>query len=229
MAQEIDYKAREFDIERPVPATFFNLDEPRRVSKSEKETPKYSARIELDPEVESEAAVLKGVRAKIMSVASANWPGWDIGQMIRDKELIVPIVPGSRHADKAKAKGKDQEWVRAKQTITARTAKAPAVGYIKDGKAYEDLGPDAIKTAKTKFFFNGATCLFSLSFAPYDATDDDSKPGVTCYLEAVMSTGKGTKVGGSGRPAMSDRFKSYIGLESQEDPTGASKADEVDW
>lgn len=217
---EVDYEARRITLSEPVPATFLNLAEPRRVSKSQNEEPTYSARFEFAPDSED----VKRIRAKIVQVAREKWPGMDIGNAIKTGALQVTLTPGDVHADKAKAKGKDQEWARGKVCLTARTKNMPSVGYIDGSRIVELTDPAAIKAA-SKHIYSGAKALGILSFVPYDAVGQNGVPGVKAYLEQYLSTGKGEKLGG-GRKSLAESFSGYVGLATDEDPTGGTGDDD---
>ena len=218
MAQEIDYAARVVKITKPVLTSFMNLDEPKRVSKSPKEEPKYSASFEIEPD----SADLTAIKNKIVAVAQAQWPGKNIGELINSGALITPLHSGDAEAEKAIGKGKKREWSRGLKILNARTQKAPNVGIIRDGQILENLSAEQIKALKKDYFYTGVKCFGQVSMVAYEAVGDGGKPGVTAYLDIILSTGKGEKLI-SGGPSATEAFSGYIGLESDEDPTaGAS-------
>lgn len=216
---EVDYEARRLTLAQPVPAVFLNLAEPRRVSNSQHEEPTYSARFELEPDSED----LKRIRAKIVAAAREKWPGMDVAAAIKSGELQVTLTAGDVLADKAKAKGKDQEWARGKMCLTARSKMQPSIGYLDDGKIVELKDSAAIKAA-SKHIYSGALALGIFSFKAYDAVGQSGLPGVKCYFEQYLSTGKGEKKGG-GRKSLEESFSGYVGRLTDEDPTGGAADD----
>ena len=84
--------------------------------------------------------------------------------------------------------------------------------------------PEARKLAEKKDFFSGQRVLFGVRLKAYHAVGATGKPGVKAYLEVVHSCGGGERVLGN-RQAAIERFKDYVGLESQEDPTAVASGD----
>lgn len=210
-----------FGLNAPQLGSFLNLAEPRRVSKSLKEEPKYSINVEIP----DDHPVLAAARGKISAVARAKWPGKDIGAAIKDGSLQVPLSNGNALAEKAIAKGKSREWSRGKQVLVARSQFQPEISIVSGGKAVV-LNEDPLLATKCKeFFYTGALILVELNFAAYDAVGTDGKPGVNAYVNIVCSTCKGEKlIKGGDRSA--EAFKGYIGLEvsdSAADPVSASE------
>ncbi len=239
MTTEIDYDARRFELTLPVPTYFLNIDEPRRVSKSPKEEPKYSLNYGFAPDSQD----LKGIRAKIMEQAlwfarsgedgSAEFRAVagstveSISAAIKSGALKVPIADGDELATKAKANGKDREAFRGKKILTARSTKAPQVGIIANGAIVDLETVEQIKIQKAKFFYGGVHCVGEIDIKAYGPVGEGGKPGITAYLSSVLSTGRGEKIGG-GKPSMAEKFRGHVGLASDEDPTGEAGAD-GDW
>jgi len=200
---KIDNEAQRF--------TFPNVTEAKRVVRNGKETgdPKYSLNIEFLPD----SAILAEAKKKAAAVARAKF-----GPDVNLSDLTVPWSSGDKLADKAKAKGKDREFSRGRIVLTARSKNPPQVAAIVDGKIRE-FGADTIQQAK-RYFYTGVEGLVELYFEAYDAIDrgdDPGKPGVTCYLNAVCSLNKGERL--TGRPAATETFSGYVGLNKSEDVT----------
>lgn len=203
-------------LTKAVTLTFPNLLEAKSVMRNGKATgdPKYSANFEFEPDSEDLAAL----KAEMVKVARAKWPGCDL------KTIAFPIANGDKLADKAKARDKDREFSRGKAVLTARSKYQPRLSVIEGGKVRE-LEGDAIVATGKQVFYSGVKALAQVNLVAYEPVQDDGKPGVTAYLNMVCSTNKGTKLTGGASAA--DVFKGYIGSTSDEDPTGGDLDDEI--
>ena len=227
MATQAQAERVQFDSMVPWMGTFLNLDKPRTITQSPREVPKFSGNFETDKGSEEE----KRIRAAIIECARQQWPGMDIGAAIREGRLNVPLSDGDKLADKAKQKSADsgksrlREWSRGKVVLIARSKDEypPACTIRENGQTVVLETLDAVSRAKGKFFYTGVQVLFGVKLSAYDAVGADGKPGVTAYLEAVESLGTGERL--IAQKDRTERFKGYIGLEKDEDPTGMSTAD----
>lgn len=217
----------QFDSMAPWTGTFLNLDKPRTITQSPREVPKFSANFEIEKGSSEE----KRIRAAIVEAARQLWPNMDIGAAIREGRLNVPLSDGDKLADKAKQKSadtgkkRDREWSRGKVVLIARSKDEypPAVTIRENGQTILLETLDAVARAKSKFLYTGVQCLFGIRLNAYEAVGTDGKPGVNAYLEAVESLGVGEKL--IAQADRTERFRGYVGLEKNEDPTGASTAD----
>lgn len=213
----------QFDSLVPWTATFLNLDKPRTITGSSREVPKFSCNFEIEKGSTEEARV----RAAIVAAARQLWPNMDVGAAIREGRLNVPLSDGDKLADKAKQKSADtgkkreREWSRGKVVLIARSKDEypPAVTFRENGQTVECETLDAVSRAKGKYLYTGVQCLFGVRLNAYEAVGTDGKPGVNAYLEAVESLGVGEKL--IAQKDRTERFRGYIGLEKNEDPTGA--------
>jgi hypothetical protein len=212
-----------FDSLVPWTGTFLNLDKPRTITQSPRETPKFSANFEIEKGSTEEARI----RAAIVAEARKLWPNMDVGAAIREGRLNVPLSDGDKLADKAKQKSADtgksrlREWSRGKVVLIARSKDEfpPAVTFRENGAIVECETLDAVSRAKGKYFYTGVQVLFGVRLNAYEAVGTDGKPGINAYLEAVESLGTGDKL--IAQRDKTERFRGYIGLEKDEDPTGA--------
>jgi hypothetical protein len=234
----IDYEARRVMLVQPVLASFLNLAEPRRVSKSTKEEPKYSINLEFDPD----SPDLKAIRAKIMEQALwfarsgedgaaefravAGSSTESIAAAIRSGALKTSIEDGDKLADKAQAKGKKREWSRGKKVLAARSQKPVACAIIANGQINQLDDASQIKLHAAKYFYTGVLVVGELDIKAYGPVGVDGKPGITAYLASVVSFGKGDKLAGGG-PNLAEKFRGHVGLSSDEDPTG--EGGDTDW
>lgn len=228
MATASEQKERiQFDSMTPWVGTFLNLDKPRQITNSSREVPKFSGNFEIEKGSTEE----KRIRAAIVEAARQLWPNMDIGQAIREGRLNVPISDGDKLADKAKQKSADtgkqrlREWSRGKVVLIARSKDEfpPAVTIRENGVSVELETLDAVARAKGKWLYAGVNVLFGVRLNAYEAVGADGKPGVNAYLEAVESLGVGEKL--IAQKDRTERFRGYIGIEKDEDPTGCAQSE----
>lgn len=179
--------------------------------------PKFSANLGFKPD----SADLRDIMTLSAKLARARWPGRALS------ELAKPWTDGTALADKAKAKvdafiaGGSQgkapklaEYNRGLSIITARSKFRPRLALI-SGSRIVDLEDEAVAANIGKFFF-GAEVLAQLNFCTYEGVGNNPD-GINVYVNMLMATGKGTRIGG-GTPA-SEVFRHYVGHASGEDPT----------
>ena len=106
--------------------------------------------------------------------------------------------------------------MKGKVVIACRSKYEPRLAYIERGKII-DLETDTQKVANKTKFYPGVEVLAQINLLPYEAVGKDGKPGVTVYLNMVLSTCKGSRI--SGGQTASEAFKGYVGSVSAEDPT----------
>ena len=68
-------------------------------------------------------------------------------------------------------------------------------------------------------YFFGAEVLAQVTLNPFQPSLPGSAPMVTCYLNQVLATGKGTKIGGAKKSA-AQVFSGYAGVASEINPLG---------
>ena len=220
----------QFDSMVPWTGTFMNLDKPRTITQSSRETPKFSANFEIEKGSTEE----KRIRAAIVEAARQLWPNMDVGAAIREGRINVPLSDGDKLADKAAQKSADtgkkrsRDWSRGKVVLIARSKDEypPAVTIRENGQTVECETLDAVARAKGKYLYTGVQCLFGVRLNAYEAVGADGKPGVNAYLEAVESLGVGERL--IAQKDRTERFRGYVGLEKDVDPTGGVGADN-DW
>ena len=84
------------------------------------------------------------------------------------------------------------------------------------------------KLYKGKFFYTGVKGYAEIDIACGGPVGNDGKPWVTAYAASVLSTGKGEKLAGGGAN-LAEAFSGYVGLDSDEDPTGAAASGDENW
>lgn len=205
MSQE-QTKAR-FTLTAPATLTFINFAEARAVTKGSK--PKFSANFELA----ADHPDIPAIKALIAQVAREASPGVDLNSIHK------PLGSGDKLAEKAKAKGKNREFSRGKQVLTARSDYRPQLGYIENGRINEVSDDNAIKARERDTFYSGVDALGQVEFVWYDAVGENGTPGVTAYLNQVLSLKRGAKLMGQGQ-SVAETFKGYAGIASPESVTG---------
>jgi Protein of unknown function (DUF2815) len=154
------------------------------------------------------------IRKHVLRVAQAEWPGikWD--------GFNKPFRDGSQLADKRKeenngaAKKKpDMEFCRNHGVLMARSKYQPNLSYMERGMIVDCMDDQAKMRAEPKFFF-GADVVATFNFR---ASEVRGQKSVAAYIQLVMATGKGKRLGGS-RPG-SEVFASMQGKETDEDPS----------
>lgn len=197
-----------YNLTKPVIMMFPALFEPKTFKGKGGGEPKFSANFVFDPTSEDLAAMKKVA----VAVAKAKHPDIDL------KTLTFPFKNGTKSADKRKAKGKDDaEWLRGKAIVVARSKFRPQLGVV-EGSQIIDLADNNDLIAKYKGkFYNGVEAYATLNFVWWDPIKEEDTGGVTAYLNMVLSTGRGKRIGGGG--SIADTFKQYVGTMTAEDPT----------
>jgi len=192
----------------------------------DKGDPKYSATFVL----KNDHPDLQGLKAKVVEVAKAKWPGRDVIADMKAGAIKLPFSAGEKLIEKRvaklKAAGKEDDgkgkFQEGSTVFKAKSDYPPGLGVVANGQIVE-VTQDNKAVHRAAFYF-GVQCLFRLNFSAYDGVDE-GKPGVTAYLDMVLSLNKGDRL--AGRQSAADIFKGVAGLISTEDPTaGEELADE---
>lgn len=181
--------------------------------------PKFSANFGLQPT----GADLAGMKEIAKALAKAKWPGRSL------KELVFPFKNGDELADKAKAKvdakvakARLADYYRGLVILPARSLFAPRMAAIVNGKLV-DFDEVTILQNKNRFFFGGEVYA-QVAFKAYEGVGANPD-GINAYLNQILATGKGTRIGGS---SVAENFRRYVGTMSAEDPTQAGGGDDID-
>ena len=140
------------------------------------------------------------------------------------KEVVFPWSSGDAAADKrdercrAQGKAPDGDWMRGKVLVKASSKFPVILAGFENGRivTYEDEA--TLKRAEPKFFF-GAEVLAQITFNPFQASLPGARPAINTYLNQVLATGRGTKLGG-GRKSAAQVFQGYAGHASDVNPMG---------
>ena len=188
--------------------------------------PKYSALFGMDPNRPDFTEMKRLATLVAKDAAYVD----DEGNLIPMNNLSWPFITGDKLADKAKklveagaAKARSAEYYRGLIVIKARTLRPPGLAYVQGKQIVElDMDDEIGRKKHTGKFFFGAEVWADITFSAHQV--GSNKPGVNAYLNSVMATGKGERLGGF-TPA-SERFKGYLGQMSGEDPTAGQDPDE---
>lgn len=203
-----------FNFTAPVVMAHPSLITPRGYGAKGKEKgdPKYSASFLFKPD-SPDLAEMKKIAAR---VARAAFPNASLA------DLKFPFVSGDKLADRRKEKSSkdDGAFQRGHVVLKTKTKLEPALAFIEGGRIIELTEPSQRTAHSSKFFF-GAEAYARVNFVAFDT---DGSRGVTCYLNGVMVTGKGTKIAGG--PGLAETFRGYVGQHSAEDPTEGGELDD---
>lgn len=208
-----------YNLTNPVVLAHPNLFE-ARAFKGKDGKPKGDAKFGGSFVFDPENADFVGIKSLCVALAKDKWPNVDI------KTVKFPFSSGNKLIEKRKAKLQSQgkpydgkaDFQADKVVLKSSSKFQPRLSGIENGRIV-DYETDAAKTAaKGKFYF-GVEVLAQLNFVPYEGDEDNegvAKRGVTCYLNMVLTTNKGTRL--SGGASASEVFKGYAGNMSAENP-----------
>lgn len=211
----------------PVVMTWPNLFEARQYKENgiAKGEPKFSADFIFTPDNED----MKAIKTLVGGLAKNAWPDRPFFlttvEGVKIPNIALPWKSGNERADKLKTADKPDDHLRDKIVLKASSKHQPVLAYIKNGKKFICDNPTALASAKDKFY-NGVKVYAEFNFAIREKKGDSGIPGITAYLNGVLSTCEGTKLSG-GRSA-TDMFKGYVGSVSAEDPTAPGAGEDLD-
>ena len=212
-----DENTGRFQTTTPLLLIYPQFDEPKpyvdpRTKKASGEA-RYSVRLVMDPNSDD----FKTLKALAIGAAKAKFPGMAL------KELKFPFRNGDaaiaeRKAELEKA-GKEYmgtlDALAGMIFIPCRSKFPPTMGTVAPGKIV-DIDP-ADKPAINKAFFSGALAYAVMKVNAYEKVGTNP-PGVNIYLNEILATGQGKRLGGP--RSVSHSFAGVVGHLSAEDPTG---------
>lgn len=185
---------------------------------------KYGANFGLKPDSQA----LKDLKALALALAKAKWPERDIAAAFKGGTFRMPWKLGDAIADKKKEKsaGKDvYAFMRGLVIIKASSTFPVSLAYFENGNFNQVDISDLAQVAKVKAkFYHGTEALFELKLKAYDGVDG-GLDGVTAYLVDMSSLNKGKRL--STQVSSAERFKNYVGHQTDVDPTGGETDDEI--
>ena len=168
----------------------------------------------------------------IVAAAKAKWPGLDVQEALKTKQIMLPWSTGdklcaNRAAELAKA-GKEDDHkldVFKGMIIFKASSDFPVALGVRTPQGDIDITEDN-KALHKEAFYTGCKGLIGVSYKAYDAINSEAKPGVKAYLDMAFSLNTGTRIKTGGRSA-AEAFKGVVGGISHEDPTGNDMDDEI--
>ena len=217
-----------YNLTQPVVMSFPQLLEPKAFMENGKPKgdPKFSANLNFN----ADSPDLKALKELAAKLARAKWPDKPFFLTLEGgaklPQIVFPFANGDKLAEEREKKGKtDGEWMKGKVVVSCRSKYEPRLSYFEGGKII-DLETDMAKQAAKGKFYPGVEVLAQINLVPYDGVGKDGKPGVTAYLNMVLSTNKGARI--SGGQTASEAFKGYVGAVSAEDPTAPGTGSSID-
>jgi len=202
-----------FTFNVPVRGVYLNVFDAKPFKKNGKEVgdPKFGITLMMP----TDYGELPGLKAKIAEAARSKWPTRNLS------ELKFPLGTGDKAAEKAKAKGKNRDFMKGLLVLTARSKFPPTLSVLEGGKIIT-LESDALKAKYKSKFYSGCFVAASVNFVPYEA-DGDDPDGVTAYVQSLLWVKDGERIGGRDQAEV---FKSYMGTTTDEDPLGGDNLDD---
>jgi len=207
--------------------SFATLVEPRRYKQNGKESgePFYSLEMLIDPEdmtkfkrwdEDSQSLIDVDLSKVCVEVAKNKFPGINMKDEFK-VGVNWPIHDGDAHADKRDSSGKkNNDHYRGTKLIKAKTnADIPPRLYIREnGKNVQLAQAIESQAARAKQLFTGGNYAYAeISVA---GTESAGRKYVSFYINSVVFTRKGERIGGS---SLMDRFTGYKSQTTDYDPT----------
>lgn len=213
--------AKRFKFEVPVRLIYGYLDKARDNSMKK---PKRDDRFEGGLLVPNDHVEMPGFVTLAREIAAESFPGRDL----KTSPIRWPMQSGAAiMAKQAKADPpkKPQTMYEGQTVIRFQSPenKPPRLVVARNGMLHQFSEDDMALAGKV--FYDGVKVCVSLSLKAYDGSDDGVKPGITCYINDILSLNMGEKLqlrGGDpeSRWGSADKYAAYMGTVSDIDPTG---------
>lgn len=148
---------------------------------------------------------MSGAFEAAKKAALAAWPGANL----TDGSIRFPFRKGDQHIQKTVARyereGKkvpDLSHYEGTVILRPKSQTRPKVYVMAAGTG------DLVEIINEADVYGGCYGFAEVSFKAYDGNDDDIKPGVTAYLEGVVKTRDGDRIGGRDNSALQAMAKS---------------------
>jgi hypothetical protein len=186
--------------------------EPRaiKVRGQERGAPNYEVQFLFMKGNEASMASLDECKKTCVHVARDRWPGRDIIKDAAEGFFKFPLKDGDKEADlfdrrNPADKGK-RDYLRGTVFLPCRSKFAPEV-----------VGPNKKEIRNEKEIYGGCYGYLQVNIKAYEGVDGGAD-GVKAYLQMVMKSRDGDKLGGASRSA-SDVFGGIKDVDSTEDVT----------
>ena len=219
----------QFRMTKPGMMVYPNVIVPKAFGQNPKPDAKksYSISFALDQDHPDVAPM----KALILQAAKSKFPGLDIGAQVKDGKFKVPFTSGDKIAErralKRKAAGKEADdkldFLKGKIVFKASSDFPIALGVRTKDQGDVDVTDDN-KSIHKEAFYTGCSGLGGFSYKPYDAINEDGKPGVKAYLDIVHSLNSGKRIQIGGKSA-AETFKGVAGAAVDESVSGDELSD----
>lgn len=192
-----------FALIGPVRFAFTTLDEPKAIMINGRATgdPVYGVTV-FGP-----AEAFNEFNQVAMQAAAAKWPGVDLRQMFAGGGAVWPVTSGDAEVQKQAAQGRDVSHLSGKLVLKARTGFAPDV-------LFPDKRP-VPQGQKNQIVYPGSVGYIHGEVVAYDGVGG-GRPGIKLYLQNVMKSGDGDRLGGGMSAA--DAFAGIAGQATAINP-----------
>ena len=215
-----------FTFTAPVVMLYPTLKEPKAfkgMDGKEQGEKKYSARFVIPKEHPD----FKSFKDAVIKTAANLF----VGQDLKTLGITWPWVDGTKMLEDVKAgavkKGKkapdNLDFIAGTLVFRGSSKNEPRLSGIENGGVVDHMAERRIAELDKKFYF-GAEVYPSVAIVANEG-NSAIRPSVTCYLNNILGTGKGKRLGGGPRSG-TDVFSGYQGKVSGENPT-AGLDDEI--
>ena len=157
--------------------------------------PRFEVELLFDP------SSIDAMKQKALAVARAKWPGRELSQ------IRFPFKKGEAIKAEREAKGKKGfDYYNGMISLRASSTHKP--------KVVDHQGEEILDEGRV---YGGCYGYAELNFVAWDGNGDNIPDCVTVYLNMIMKSRDGERLGGGRYPK--EVFSGVIGKDSQEDPT----------
>lgn len=178
--------------------------------------PKYSCTFVFSPDHPD----LKDLRVHCAQVARAKWQDLPTDAASLKAAVQFPWRSGDEaNAEKVSRGKKPYEVIKGKTTLKASSTRPPMLAILENG-GITQLESDLQRATGKSKFYEGVECFAEINFV---AMQKGRNRFVVAYLNQVMSTNTGTRLGSTGTPA-SEIWKGHVGSLSAVNPMADEEA-----
>lgn len=227
-----DVMTTKFVLTHPVEIAFPPaLHDKRKLVRQAGGAPKFVTVPASDPDGRWEATFLfaadhpnlREIKQLCLAIAESKQPGITRDQNAWQYPWQSADAFIAKQEGKVDAPKRDNDWLRGKVLLNAHTnLYVPRLCVLLPGRGVVDFNDDAARLTVKDKFYAGVECLAEFNFQWFNASNR-APPGVTCYLNRVLSLNRGERRAG-GKTGQ-ETFGAYIGHLSAISPTGGQSAE----
>jgi hypothetical protein len=233
MAKDSNARIGQFTFNVPVPMVYPHLLEPKAYDAQDGRGPQGEPKYQGTFVFPADSEELKAAKAVAGAVAKAAFPGKPLA------DIVFPFKLGDReNAKRTKREKAAHAWQAGKVLLPTTSKDQPRLSCLANGRI-ADLDNAAAIAANSKQFYSGVQVLSQVNFTAWgdpnwekgdpekgiERDPEVKRPRVVAYVNQVLSTGKGERIGGAVSAA--ETFSGYAGKHSAEDPTQGMADDEI--